>query len=75
MQGDPRDFLKNLENQAMIDTWKTKAPKQASWFLKHPTQVLKQAKQAWKWSVERGTGEAWLYFVFGICQWYQLITA
>jgi ribonuclease HI len=69
MQGDPRDFLKSLEKQAMIDTWKTKAPKQASWFLKHPTQVLKQAKQAWKWSVERGTGEAWLYFVFGICQW------
>src|SRR5271170_4445954 len=37
--------------------------------MKHPIQVLKQAKQAWKWSVETGKGRCWLYFIFGVCQW------
>ena len=53
----------------MIKIWKQKAPKQAKWFTKHPTQVLQQAKRVWKWSVESGKGKAWLYFVFAICQW------
>ena len=45
------------------------APKQAEWFIKFPTQVMNQAKQVWKWSVEPGNGKTWLYFIFGICQW------
>jgi len=34
VQGDPRDYLKRLEKQKMIDIWKTKAPKQSMWLLK-----------------------------------------
>ena len=68
-QGDPRSYSKRLESDHMIKVWKEKAPKQAQWFTKHPTQVLKQAKQVWKWSVESGKGKAWLYFIFAICQW------
>ena len=69
LQGDPRDYLKKLEKAHMKDMWKSKAPKQAEWFVKHPTQVLKQAKRVWKWSVESGQGKSWLYFIFAICQW------
>jgi len=53
----------------MTDGWKQKAPKQAMWYLKHPTQVTKQAKNVWKWSAESGNGNAWIYFIFAICQW------
>ena len=69
VQGDPRVYLKRLELQKMIAEWKEKAPKQAGWYLKHPTQVTKQAKNVWKWSTESGNGDAWLYFIFAICQW------
>jgi hypothetical protein len=69
VQGDPRDHLKQLEKDYMMKTWKEKAPKQAKWFTKHPTQIAKQAKGVWKWAVESGRGKAWLYFVFAICQW------
>jgi hypothetical protein len=68
VQGDPRDYLKRLEKEHMIKKWKTTV-KQSEWFVKHPTQVLKQAKQVWRWSVECGQGKAWLYFIFAVCQW------
>ena len=69
VQGDPRIFLKQLEKRKMTEDWISKSPKQAAWFIKHPTQILKQAKQVWRWAVETGQGKAWLYFVFAICQW------
>src|SRR5215469_4193666 len=53
----------------MIEIWKTKAPKQANWFCKHPVQVARQAKRVWKWSLDAGDGCAWLYFIFAVCQW------
>ena len=68
VQGDPRNFLKQMAKEKMADVWRTK-PKQSEWFVKHPTQVLKQAKLVWKWATESGAGRAWLYFIFGICQW------
>src|SRR6185503_6220856 len=30
---------------------------------------MKQARRVWRWAIERGEGRAWLYFIFGICQW------
>jgi hypothetical protein len=68
VQGD-RSYLKRLEKEHMIRVWKDKAPKQAKWFTRYPTQILNQSKQVWKWSVESGKGKAWLYFIFGVCQW------
>jgi hypothetical protein len=53
----------------MINEWKAKAPKQSTWYLKHPTQVTKQSAHVWKWSIEIGDGAAWIYFIFAICQW------
>ena len=53
----------------MTEEWKSKAPKQATWFSKHPTQILKQAKRVWKWSVEVRKGKAWIYYIFAICRW------
>ena len=53
----------------MCQIWKKKAPKQAQWFSKHPTQVLKQAKQVWKWALETGKGKSWLYYIAAVCQW------
>jgi hypothetical protein len=53
----------------MMAEWKKKAPKQAKWASRYPTQVMKQAKRVWKWSIEKGDGAAWLYFIFAICQW------
>jgi hypothetical protein len=60
--------LKQLAKKKMAETWRTKT-RQGEWFTKHPTQVLKQAKLVWKWSVECGIGRAWLFYIFGICQW------
>jgi len=68
VQGDPRTFLKKMAKQRMADTWRSK-PKQSEWFKKYPTQILKQAKLVWKWSTESGYGRAWLYYIFGVCQW------
>jgi hypothetical protein len=53
----------------MAKVWKEKAPTQAKWFTKHPTQVLKQSKQVWKWAVESGKGKSWLYYIVAVCQW------
>ena len=69
VQGDPRSYLKNLEKERMAKIWKEKAPTQAKWFTKHPTQVLKQSKQVWKWAVESGKGKSWLYYIVAVCQW------
>ena len=69
VQGDPRSYLKRLEKEHMVMSGKTKLPNRAEWFTKYPTQILNQAKQVWKWSVESGKGKAWLYFIFGVCQW------
>ena len=30
---------------------------------------MKMAKQAWKWAIAAGEDQAWLYFIFGVCQW------
>lgn len=68
VQGDPRKFLKKMTKERMANIWRTK-PKQAEWFIKHPVQLLKQAKQVWKWAVESGNGRSWLYYIFGVCQW------
>ena len=68
VQGDPRGFLKKMAKEKMVNIWKTKS-KQAKWFKKFPTQILQQAKLVWKWSIESGYGQAWLYFIFAICQW------
>ena len=62
IQSDPRDYLKQLEKEKMTEEWKSKAPKQATWFSKHPTQILKQSKRVWKWSVEVRKGKAWLLY-------------
>lgn len=69
IQQDVRVFLKALEKEVMVEIWKEKAPKQAQWFVKYPQQIMKQAKQAWKWAIAAGDGQAWLYFIFGVCQW------
>jgi len=68
IQGDPRSFLKQMAKKKMAEIWRTKA-RQGEWFTKYPTQVLKQAKHVWKWSTECGIGRAWLFYIFGICQW------
>ena len=69
IQSDIRLYLKSLESDMMMAEWKKKAPKQAKWASRYPTQVMKQAKRVWKWSIEKGDGAAWLYFIFAICQW------
>jgi hypothetical protein len=69
VQGDPRLYLKKLEHEQMCQIWKRKAPTQAEWYSKHPTQVLKQAKQVWKWALETGKGKSWLYYIMAVCQW------
>jgi len=50
----------------MIDIWKQEAPKQANWFLKHPVQITRQAKRVWKWAIETGDDQAWIYFIFAV---------
>jgi len=69
IQGDPRSYLKSLERDKMIDIWKQRAPRQVEFFKAFPQQVLRQARLVWKWAIEKGDGEAWLYFIFGVCQW------
>ena len=67
--GDPRKFLKKLEETSMLTLWKSKATRQSEFYFKFPVQVQKMARRAWRWSVEQGDGNAWLYFIFGACQW------
>ena len=69
IQGDARSFLKSLERQQMLEIWMKKAPKQAQWMTQYPTQIMKQSKRVWRWSIEEGKGSAWIYFIFAICQW------
>ena len=69
IQGDLRTHLKSLEKLLMLETWKAKAPKQAQWTMQYPTQILKQSKRVWRWSIELGKGSAWVYYIFAICQW------
>ena len=69
IQGDPREYLKSLERDRMLEIWKAKAPKQAEWISEYPRQIVKQAKKVWHWAVERGEGQAWVYFIFAVCQW------
>jgi len=68
IQGDPRQYLKNIEREVMISEWKGKDT-QGEFIRQYPTQIMKQAQRVWKWAIERGEGRAWLYFIFGICQW------
>src|SRR6185437_10946176 len=68
VQGDPRSYLKRLEQDQMIKIWKQKAPKQAKWFTaSNPS--LTTGQTGMEVVVESGKGKAWLYFVFAICQW------
>ena len=67
--GDPRKFLKKLEETSMLKLWKSKAKRQSEFYLKFPVQFKKMARKAWRWSVEKGDGNAWLFFIFGACQW------
>ena len=55
----------------MLSEWKDKAT-QGEFIRQYPTQIMKQAKRVWKWAIERGEGKAWLYYIFGICQWLPL---
>ena len=67
--GDARTYLKALEESFMIEVWKSKAPRQAEFFSQFPVQLKKMARQVWNWAVVQGDGNAWLYFIFGACQW------
>src|SRR6185436_6002869 len=58
-----------LEESFMIEVWKSKAPRQAEFFSQFPVQFKKMARQVWNWSIVQGDGNAWLYFIFGACQW------
>jgi hypothetical protein len=69
VQGDPRIFLKKLEEEKMIEIWKQKAPKQAEFITKHRIQIQKQAKRVWKWAVSANDGKAWIYYIYAACQW------
>ena len=69
IQNDPRKFLKALEREQMIETWKKKAPKQFLWFSCHPKQILLQSRKIWEDSIKSGDGGMWLYFIFAVCQW------
>ena len=69
IQGDLRVYLKQLEAKEMLDSWKISSPKQSQWVTQHQTQILHQANRVWKWSIERGEGAAWIYYIFAISQW------
>jgi len=69
IQGDVRSYLKSAVEQKMVEIWKEDAPRQAEFFGAHPTQIKKQARLVWHQAIEKGDGRAWLYFIFGICQW------
>jgi hypothetical protein len=69
VQGDPRTFLKRLETMYMINSWKTNSETQAQWYLRFPTQIIKQARRVWKWAITSGIGDSWIFFIFAVCQW------
>ena len=69
IQGDPRTYLKSMEQKLMLKILKDKSQKQSEWLKQFPQQILLQAERVWKWSVQAGDGKAWLYFVFAACQW------
>ena len=60
IQNDPRKFLKSLEKQNLIETWKAASPKQSEWFSLHPTQILNHAKSVWVNAISMGDGGMWL---------------
>src|SRR5690348_1001060 len=63
-----------MENELLINIWKKRAPVQATWFSKHPTQIKNQANTVWQWAIKKGDGRAWVYFILAVCQWYPRTT-
>src|SRR5690349_21485082 len=53
IQGDSRQYLKNLERESMLTVWRKKET-QGRYISQFPTQVLAQAKLIWRWAVEGG---------------------
>jgi hypothetical protein len=68
VQGDPRLYLKHLSRENMMQIAR-ESPKQGEWLTKYPTQILNHAQRVWKWCIEAGDGQAWIYYIFAICQW------
>ena len=69
IQGDPRTYLKSLEQKVMLKILKEKSEKQSEWLKQFPRQIFLHAERVWKWSIQAGDGKAWLYFIFAACQW------
>ncbi len=32
-------------------------------------QILRMAEEVWDWAIEKGEGDAWIYFIFAVSDW------
>ena len=69
VQGDPRPYLKKVSCEKMMTIVRETSKKQSEWLTRYPKQILSQVQRVWKWCIEVGDGQAWIYFIFAVCQW------
>ena len=69
VQGDVRDWSKKTEEKELLKRWLDKCGEQCSWIRTNETQIRRMSNEVWKWSVESGEGDAWIYFIFGVANW------
>ncbi len=68
VQGDIRTWSKKNEQEQLLKAW-SRCTSQFRWMRKNRRQITRMAEEVWTWVVETGDGEAWVYFIFGICDW------
>ena len=66
--GNIRIWLKEEETERLQDIWR-KLKDQGRLFRRFPQQIQILTKSIKKWSIERAEGEAWIFFIFAVCDW------
>jgi hypothetical protein len=69
VQGDIRAWSKGNEQKELLKSWSERCPSQFRWMKRNRSQILRMAEEVWNWAIENGEGEAWIYFIFAVCDW------
>ena len=68
IQGDVRKWCKEAEERVLMSEWR-KRTDQSRWSVMNAPQIMRMSHEVWNWSIRRGDGDAWIYWIFGITNW------
>lgn len=69
IQGDIRAWSKANESEELLKVWTKHCLSQSGWMKRNRKQILRMAEEVWDWAIEKGEGDAWIYFIFAVCNW------